>query len=400
MALLSLVVLTRYVIDHLTLGLVAAGPPQLGDDFINYWLGARFAALGQATAAYDRALFYANQQSVIGLGANYKIYVYPPVAMLLSLPLAGFSFLAALAIWSVAGASLCAAVLSRLVGWRIAAPAAIGAPAAFLNLLSGQNGFFTAAILAGGLMLLERRPLGAGLVLGLLAYKPQIGLLLPLALLAGGHWRAMLGTAASAGLLVAASAAFCGIDAWIAFLDQMKYQQQLMQLPHDDWFRRMPTVFSALRLDGAPVAAAFAAQAISAGAAALALVVAWRGRSSLEVKAAVLVIATFLASPYAWDYDMVALLFVAAWLAGDGARTGLLPWEPPLTLALAVLPAVMIAGSLAVSVQIGPVVLWLALAALLWRCFAHRPSPPLFSAIAPPVQPASAASPAARDRGA
>lgn len=370
---ISLFLLAHYVIEHLTIGLVAVGKPQLGDDFINYWLGARFAAEGQARLAYDRELFYGFQQSVVGAGAAYKFYGYPPVAMLLSLPLAAFPFLAALAVWSVGGAALCAAVLSRLVGWPLAVLAMIATPAAFLNLVAGQNGYFTAAIFGGGLMLLDRRPWLAGLLLGLLCYKPHIGLLVPLALLAARQWRAIFGAAASVALLVTVTAALFGIDTWTAFLDQMAYQRQLLETPRHDWFAGMPTVFSALRFGGTSVAAAYMAQAISAVLAAAAVFLVWRRESSPELRSSVLVLGTFLASPYAWFYDMVVLLFVAAWITRDPEWRRWAGWQRPLALGLLVLPAAMIAIGVAAPIQVGPAVLGLVFATLLCQGFGPRP---------------------------
>jgi hypothetical protein len=366
-SIVSLFLLAHYVVEHLTLGLVAAGKPQLGDDFINYWLGARFAAQGQARLAYDRDLFYGVQQSILGADAARKFYGYPPVAMLLSLPLAALPFLAALAVWSIGGAALCAGVLSRLVGWPLAVFAVLCTPAAFLNLVAGQNGYFTAAIFGGGLMLLDRRPWVAGMLLGLLCYKPHIGLLLPLALLAGGHWRAIFGAAASVILLVAVTAALYGVDTWTAFLDQMAYQRQLLETPRHDWFAGMPTVFSALRFAGSSVAAAYVGQALSAVASAVAVYLVWRRGASLELRSSVLVLGTFLASPYAWFYDMVALLFVAAWIARDRGWGRPLRWQRPLALVLLVLPLAMIAIGVIVPLQIGPAVLWLVFATLIWR---------------------------------
>ena len=67
------------------------------------------------------------------------------------------------------------------------AAARAGAPAVFINAVGGQNGTWTAALFGGGLSLLERRPLLAGGLLGLLSYKLQLGLLIPVALLAGRH---------------------------------------------------------------------------------------------------------------------------------------------------------------------------------------------------------------------
>ena len=61
-------------------------------------------------------------------------------------------------------------------------------PAVFVNIGHGQNGFLTAALLGGALHLLDRRPWLAGVLIGLLAYKPQFGVLIPIALLASRRW--------------------------------------------------------------------------------------------------------------------------------------------------------------------------------------------------------------------
>ena len=376
-AALSLALLAAHVAGHLgAAGLAGPPKPQLGDDLINYWSGARFAASGHAAQAYDHDLFFRFEQGVIGRGANFKIYGYPPSLMLLTRPLAALPFLPALALWSLAGAALVAALLARLAGWRLALLASVGAPAAFLNLLSGQNGYFTAALLAGGLLLLDRRPLVAGALLGLLSLKPQMALLLPVALIAGRRWQALVAAAASAAIIADLSVVLYGVEPWLGFLDQMAYQRQLMELPHDDWFHRMPTVFAALRLAGAGVAAAYAAQLVSTALAVGAVIVAWRSSALTEIKAATLVVAMFLATPYAWDYDMIVLLFAAAWLARDGHRAALSAGERIAAVALLVLPLPMLLLGVLLHLQLGPLVLWPVLAVLLRRArvFAPRPA--------------------------
>lgn len=376
-AALSLALLALHIGGHLGAAGFAGPPrPQLGDDFINYWSGARFAASGRAGLAYDHDAFFRFEQAIVGRGASFKIYGYPPVLMLLTRPLAALGFLPALALWAASGIALSAALLARLVGWRLALLASVGAPAAFLNLISGQNGCFTAALLAGGLMLLDRRPLAAGALLGLLCVKPQMALLLPIALIAGGRWKTLAAAAASAALAVELSAVLYGVDAWMGFLDQMAYQRQLMELPHDDWFHRMPTVFAALRLAGGSVAAAYAAQLLSTALAVGAVIVAWRSRCTTEIKAAALAVAMFLATPYAWDYDMIVLLFAVAWLARDGRRAALLPAERIAAVALLVLPLPMVLLGTLLHLQLGPLVLWLMLALLLRRAgvFQHDPT--------------------------
>ncbi|WP_164076627.1 glycosyltransferase 87 family protein, partial [Stenotrophomonas maltophilia] len=69
---------------------------------------------------------------------------------------------------------------------------AIGFPAVLVTLGHGHNSFLSAGLIGFGLVLLARRPALAGVLIGLLAFKPQFGLVLPVVLVLGGHWRAAL----------------------------------------------------------------------------------------------------------------------------------------------------------------------------------------------------------------
>jgi arabinofuranan 3-O-arabinosyltransferase len=248
----------------------------------------------------------------------------------------------------------------------MAALATVGTPAAFWNLVSRQNGCFTAVLLFWGLSLIERRPVAAGILLGTLSFKPQLGLLLPVALAAGGHWRAC-GTAILCGSLLAALSLFVfGPAAWVGFLDRLDLQLRVAELAALSW-TRMPTVFALMRLLGANPWAAYLAQGISATAAAAAVGALWHGRCPLGVKSAGLAIGILLATSYIWDYDMVILVFAAAWFAGEAAKTGFQPWEKITTLALLTLPALSLGPAKLLGLQIAPILLWLAMAVVLHR---------------------------------
>jgi hypothetical protein len=120
--------------------------------------------------------------------------------LLLITPLALMAHVPALLVWLAAG--WYAFSLAHCV-WRCRTKARCCSRwprrAVFINAVGGQNNTWTAALFGGGLSLLERRPLLAGGLLGLLIYKPQFGLLIPVALLAGRHWRASKGVAVSLG---------------------------------------------------------------------------------------------------------------------------------------------------------------------------------------------------------
>jgi arabinofuranan 3-O-arabinosyltransferase len=369
-ALLWVGLLVLDVSRHTTAGLTDRSGEQLGRDFINYWSGARLAGSGRAALAYDVDSFHAFQKTLLGAQSEFKIYSYPPIAMLLALPLSPLPFIPALLAWVIVGAGLCTSLISRLVGWRIAALTMIAAPADFLNLISGQNGFFTASLLGGGLLALNRRPVLAGLLFGLTAYKPQMGVLLPVALVAGGYWRAAAAATVTVVLLVTASAMLLGVESWVAFAGQMALQRELMAEDVSFW-HRMPTTFAAMRAFGADILISYAVQMASSALAIASVVIAWRAQCAYGLKAASLLVAAFLITPYAWDYDMVILLFAAAWLLDQVSPTAVYPWERVVLAALVLLPLFMAPLTKLAAVQIGPIVLCVILILLVRRASAE-----------------------------
>jgi arabinofuranan 3-O-arabinosyltransferase len=364
-AAVSVLLLAKGVPFYTAHGLTSGAGMPLTTDFMNFYVGAKAAAAGHASLVYNDQWFHALEHRVIGPGRFVGAYVYPPLLLLLSLPLALFSVVPALIVWTALGAGLCFALLWRLVGWQAAALAVVGAPAAFWNLLAGQTGNFTAAFLAGGLMLLERHPTIAGICFGCLAYKPHLGLLLPFALGAGRQWRAFAAAAATVVVLVLASLALFGAAAWAGFLGQMANQRHLVETAGG--LARLPTVFAAARELGASPMLAYAAQTVSGGAALALIVAVWRRPCSVEAKSAALAVAIFLATPYALDYDEMIVVFAAAWLAREGVRSGFRPWERLMIVLLLVSPLATFVSSVIAGVPLGPVIFWLAFAVIVRR---------------------------------
>lgn len=346
---------------HSTQGITDEAGEHIGRDFINYWSGAKLAVAGRAAEAYDLKAYLALQKGYAGALSEAKIYSYPPVMMLMTLPLAFMSFFAGYVLWTGASYIATARMLAEYLGRKAGFIIALAAPAAFLNLESGQNGALTAGLLAGGLMLLDRKPFAAGILFGLLCYKPQIGLLLPLALAAGGQWRAFFAAAATVLALIAACTLSFGMEIWPLFIRQMHVQTLMMEAGESFW-HRMPTAFAGVRMAGGGVALAYAAQLLSLACAVVAVFISWRSRAALPLKSAVLVIAIFLATPYAWDYDMVVLLFALLWVAGDAQKRGWLPYEKFLWLLLILMPFLMIPLAKLAGIQAGVLVI----GAVLW----------------------------------
>ena len=201
---------------------------------------------------------------------------------------------------------------------------ALAFPAVFVNVTHGHNGFVTAALLGGAMLVLDRRPLLAGVLIGCLAYKPQFGLLVPLVLAATGRWR----TIAAAGLTVLSIAgltwAAFGTDVFVAFWQSLPMAQSVV-LEGAPGFHKIQSVYAALRLAGVPVSAANAAQALVTLATAVGAVMLWRSAAVFELKAAGLMIASLIATPYVLDYDLVVLAPAIAFLVAHGLRRGICP---------------------------------------------------------------------------
>lgn len=345
---------------HTRAGVTDAAGEQLGRDFVNYWSGAHLAAQGQARKVYDIGAFLGWQRQHTAANAEFKWYSYPPVMLALSLPLAVMGYKAGLLLWLSGGWLAFSGLLSRLMGWRMAMLTAFAAPASFLNFLAGQNGHYTAALLGGGILLLEASPAAAGALFGLLCFKPQLAVLVPVALITGKHWRAFVAAGATALLLAAASLALFGQQTWLGFLHTAPINAQLME--HGDTFwHRMPTVFAMTRLLGGSVAAGYALQILSAAAAILLVARVWRSGADIRKKGAMLILATFLATPYAWDYDLVMLTFAAALLAARAIENGFRPWEKSLVALMVAMPMILSPIASVVHFQIAPFILWSAL---------------------------------------
>ena len=191
-------------------------------DFIVYWTAAKLSSEGDATVAYDPEAFDARQVEAVGEGEAHGFpWIYPPVAFLLVLPLALLPYGAAFGVWLAITGTVLLTALRRLTRDATTLWLAAAFPATLFNLIIGQAGLLTAGLFAWAMLLLPTRPVAAGAVLGLMAFKPHFMPLILLALLAGRQKQALLATIASAGTLAAVSLALFGLGSWEAFVSQL-----------------------------------------------------------------------------------------------------------------------------------------------------------------------------------
>ena len=286
-----------------------------GDDFINFWSGPYLAWHGRAAEIYNWEAFHAFEAGVVGLPLNLYVYAYPPTLLVLTAPLVALPYVPGLIGWLMAGWFCFYRALHVARPDRGALLLALATPAVFINAVAGQNGTWTAALLGGGLSLLKRRPIFAGILFGLLIFKPQLGLLLPVALLAGRQFRTVIAAAMTAAALLLASLLLVGADIWSAYFHSVAVLRQLILDDGTGGWHRMVSVFMFARRLGANVPAAYATQAVVALVVAAVVALAWLRDIPAAAKNAVLVLATFFATPYLTDYDLVVGAFVVVWLA-------------------------------------------------------------------------------------
>ena len=318
----------------------ALGRP-LGTDFSNVWTAGSMALESRAADVWSWPDHFAVQRELHGK-ADVDLFGwhYPPPFLLVAAALATIPYLPSLIVWQLATLIPFAWMMVRLVPRRETLLLTLAAPVTLICVTHGHNVFLTALLLGGGLMLLDRKPFAAGLLLGCLIYKPQLALILPPLLLAGRNWRAIGGAMLSAGLLVALTLAIWGWPVWQAFFDSLALTRtQVIEQGSTGWHKIM-SPFAAIRMWGGGAGLAYAVQ-LAATLAAIAAVV-WLSlkRDSVAVRNALVCAATLIATPYVLDYDFVVLLPALAFLWIDGQRNGFLSWDKSLMALVWIAPLI------------------------------------------------------------
>jgi hypothetical protein len=350
----------------------------LGTDFSNVYAAGTLVLDGRPEAPFYPPQHHAREQAIFGADTQFYGWHYPPFFLFIAAALALLPYLAALAVWqgvtfglylvsiwmvlstSCPGLSrpstssfaaipkdLDARDKARYDGdkggtsvdpiWLLLA---LAFPAVFVNLGHGHNGFLTAALIGAALVLLDRRPMTAGILFGLMAYKPQFGLMIPLVLIATGRWRAFAAAAVTVAVLIILSTIGFGPKVWSAFLDSTHFTRVVILEDGNTGWHKIQSVFSWIRMWGGPVPLAYAAQGAATLAAAAALVWLWRSDAAYALKAAGLIIGAVLATPYSLDYDLMALAPAIAFLAADGVRRGFQPYQKTALAGLWLIPLI------------------------------------------------------------
>jgi alpha-1,2-mannosyltransferase len=265
-------------------------------------------------------------------------WVYPPYTMLLALPFGLLPW------WLNYTAFLSLSLAGLVLALRLWRPAGLSrtvliagvlfCPATAFTFGAGQNSFMSAGLVTAGIWFMHRRPPLAGLCLGLLAFKPQLAILVPVALAASGAWAAMAYATATVLALLGGSLIIPGPALWAGWLH--------LFLSGDPAFHQWvnagriygQSVFTCLRIAGVPDSLANAGQGLAILFAAACVWRAYRGAMAEHHRFAVLLAAMILAAAHLGDYDCMLLGVAAMLILTDGLARVFQRGEAALAIAV------------------------------------------------------------------
>lgn len=321
-----------------THGLIVLLRKPASTDFVSFYAAGSLADSRTPFLAYDQAAHYIAEEKASEPGITYNFFYYPPTFLLLCRGLAYLPYLVAFIGFEVVTLAFYALILRRILGergWDILVPI-LAFPPVLWTIGLGQNGFLTAGLFGAATLLVDRRAFSAGLLLGGLCCKPHLALLVPLALVAGGRWRALMGALVSTLSLCLLSLAMFGWHTWHDFLVAITRSGHVYASGRIA-FGGFVTPFGGALLLGAGPGTAAILQAISCAAAAIFVAFVWHQNLPLAIRAASLISATLVAVPLALFYDLVLAGVAGAWLLRADGEFILHEWQKWLMAGLFVL---------------------------------------------------------------
>jgi hypothetical protein len=304
--------------------LTADGSPRtLDSDFRVFWAAARILLSGDPLAAFYDARLDLEYGEVT---EAWMPWLYPPGYLFLVAPLGALPYAVAflaMTLLSVAAMTLAARPFAG--GVRPVWAALALAPAYLPALVIGQNSLIWLAVFLAALHALRSgNAVLAGVIIGCLTLKPQLGLLIPIALLAAWQWRTILAAAVTTILLAALPTLVTGVAYWQLLVEKLGLHADRMVTLIAELDLTVGPFFLA-SLIGLPTPAALALQWAITGIAALSVFLFWRSpRIGFDARVALLMIAILLSAPYLWYYEAAMMPAIGLFLL----RAGILGTRP------------------------------------------------------------------------
>lgn len=364
----------------------SSGHPAPLTDFFALWTYGKILAAHPATDLYNLATLHARQVALGMDPSAQNPFPYPPTFLIQIWPLSLLPYEAAYLVWTVGTLALFVwAVVRTCSRLPLCIVGVIVAPTTVACISFGQSGFISGTLMTAGVRLAGSRPVLSGILIGALSYKPQLGLLVPVALAAAGLWPAFGVACATVIGLAAVTTIIFGWAVWPAWVSMLPSYSTIFD--HVAVVKSMPTVLTNLQTMGVAVPIAKEIQAL---AAIVVAVLVWRSfrRGLTKLAVAALLVGTFLVTPHAFVYDMP--MTTAALILVIEARletTSEFNLAEVLILMLAfMLPLLMVINGLALPIGFVPLVLLFGL--ILWQ---QRQGEPDLQSIVPARSSGSAA---------
>ena len=278
-----------------------------GQDFSQVWVAGKLVNAGLVDRLFSLDAFNDASHRLLERSYPGGIWSYPPTALLVAAPMALLPYNAAVCVWAAIQAAICCltgvlATRPRLDPAR-AAMVAITSPALILSCLFGQFSIPVGCLAILAIFLLETRPVLAGVLVGLMAVKPQFGVVPAIVLLAAGEWRAIFAASGTVAAMALGVAALWGVDVWPRFITDTLPAQVANMANLENYRPVAHSVRDCLVLVGVPHDLAMAAQIAAGLLAVVVCVLVVRRDRNPRPRAFVVCVASVLILPYTNIYD-------------------------------------------------------------------------------------------------
>lgn len=309
-------------------------------DFMSFWSAAQFALEGNPLEAYNTALMKQAQITHMGYDDPKGIldWLFPPIAFFIVLPFGLINYSLARFVWMAVTTAAYAFVCYKIIPRKTAVLAALAAPALAYNCIFTQTGALTAFLLGGMVICLPKRQILAGILIGVLTFKPQLGVLAPFALIAGGYWRAFFSASLTAVFLVMAATLVFSFASWEAFQAALERTVDINLVSATSLHGIMQTPYSFIQTLTGSLQAAITIQIIIGILSVINVIYIWYHPYSDELKGAVFLVTTALSSFYFQIYEFPILIVASLLIGRLGLKRGSLPYENDLMVLAAIIP--------------------------------------------------------------
>lgn len=288
-------------------------------DYIPFWSAGKLASDGQAALVYDRIAVLEVEKSVIHslTQENYLPWLNPPTFLIVMQGLAYFRFSISFLIWSLSTVALFLGLAWKLFPNRYAFLAVFFIPSFIFTLQVGQSSFLISFLIVSGLLLSDRNPIPAGILIGLLAIKPQFAVLIPVALVASRNWRTFVSAAITVCIFISISIAFYGVSLWGDFITNTMQHSSIVLSKTDYQEYYLQSLYGLFLYFHWPVKVGLIVQnGLSIVLLGVVYCVWGSSRFTQTEKISVLLLSTLMFQSYSLLYDYLLLYFVIMFLVG------------------------------------------------------------------------------------